>query len=78
MCLTSADIDPRAPISSPMGGARGLLRNPKVRWIRLPPGGSMDKWARLSVESRALCELPRPLVHRPTRGRTAATPFWNS
>ena len=24
LCLTSADIDPRAPISSPMGGARGL------------------------------------------------------
>ena len=42
LCLTSADIDPRAPISSPMGGARGLLRNPKVRWIRLAPGGSMD------------------------------------
>ena len=54
LCLTSADIDPRAPISSPMGGARGLLRNPKVRWLRLAPGGSMDQWARPYVESPSL------------------------
>ena len=47
LCLTSADIDPRAPISSPMGGARGLLRNPKVEIPRSAPGGSMDLWARL-------------------------------
>ena len=46
LCITSADIDPRAPISSPMGGARGLLRNPKVAMLRSVPGGSMDKWAR--------------------------------
>ena len=71
MCLTSADIDPRAPISSPMGGARGLLGNPKVAMFRSVPGGSMDLWARHYVEKPFLYIPPHPLVHRPTRGRTA-------
>ena len=67
--LTSADIDPRAPISSPMGGARGLLTNPKVRWMQMAPGGSMDLWARPYVERRALvgpCS-PGAIVSPPRR-----------
>ena len=57
LCLTSADIDPRAPISSPMGGARGLLRNPKVAMFRSVPGGSMDLWARPYVEKRGAFQV---------------------
>ena len=53
-----------------MGGARGLLRNPKVAMLRSVPGGSMDLWARPYVETRCLYIGPRPLVHRPTRGQT--------
>ena len=33
---------PTRPISSPMGGARGLLRNPEVAMFRSALGGSMD------------------------------------
>ena len=32
-----------------------------------------DQWARQVVEAPCLYRWPRPLVHRPTRGRTAAT-----
>ena len=43
LCLTLADIDPRAPISSPTGGARGLIRNPPLQWLRFASGGSMGQ-----------------------------------
>ena len=49
MCLTSADIDPGAPISSPMGGARGLLRNPPPAMDPIRP------WWVYGLVGAALC-----------------------
>ena len=50
LCLTSADIDPRAAISSPMGGAGGLLRNSKTGlrpcgpwWVYGPVGAAPSR-----------------------------------